>query len=118
MKRFVTKVSALSCEILIRELNNNFIQESENIPARASRHPIYISISDVRKGLSGKYNFHSLQDRVSVFIRDGEKIDGLNNLHPYYLTYHQLKHEWYIQPSEYFEEGKAGGFLMLESTGL
>ena len=85
MKRFVTKVSALSCEILIRELNNNFIQESENIPARASRHPIYISISDVRKGLSGKYNFHSLQDRVSVFIRDGEKIDGLNNLHPYYL---------------------------------
>ena len=86
------------------------------MPARASRQSIYISISDESKGaLSGRYNFHSLKNQAAVFIRDGGKISGWEELHPYYLVY---KQKWYLTGSEKFEQNKGGGFLKNDSTGL
>ena len=86
------------------------------MPARASRQPIYLSISDESKGVfSGRYNFHSLKNQAAVFIRDGGKISGLEDLHPYYLLY---KQKWFVTASENFEQGEGGGFLKSNSTGL
>ena len=88
------------------------------MPARASRQPIYISISDEgKKVLSGRYNFHGLKNRAAVFIRDGAKVDGYEDLHPIYLAYYRCKQEWFLQSSEKFLTGQTGGLMALITTG-
>ena len=64
--------------------------------------------------LSGKYNFHSINNNAAVYMRDGEKIKKFDP-HPYYLAYQGGF--WVIQDSESFDS-QGGSWLKLKTKGL
>lgn len=94
-----------------------------NFPKRVSKQPIFISIlteHPEKNKLSGKYNFHSIQNNAAVFVTDGTKIEKLSGPYPYYLAYNNGI--WNLQDSDYFEEikgkGEGGGWLKLSTKGF
>ena len=70
-------------------------------------------------GLSGKYNFHSLDNNIPAFVRVGGYVPGLEGKNHYlvYIREEGLKNHWYIQPDEYFLEKQGGGYLGVCTTG-
>ena len=94
-------------------------------PKRASKKPIFISIAselpDVNK-LSGKYDFHSLENNTAVFVRNGAKIEELDGRNPYYMVYNNVQQIWTLTDADYFEEikakGEGGGWLALHTKGF
>ena len=88
------------------------------MPARASRQPIYISITtknDILNRLSGKYDFRALKNCAAAFVREGGKLKSIENGHLYYLMYNN---SWLITKSESFEKNEREGWLLLKSQGL
>ena len=78
---------------------------------------IYIAITvEGNKGrLSGKYNSYGLKNDAAAFIREGGKLTGLEEFHPYYLMF---KDKWLITDSESFESNDGKAWLKLETKGL
>lgn len=87
---------------------------------RVSKQSIYLDIDFVTGSklhlLSGEYKFHSLQNKTSAFIREGDKI--LNFNHPYYLSYDNeawcLRDERFLKSSEM---AKVGIWMKLFTKG-
>ena len=75
-----------------------------------------VSEKQNRNALSGKYNFHSMDNNIPAFIRDGGNIPGLEGKN-HYLVYKEASKHWYIQPDEFFLENKGGGYLRITTTG-
>ena len=53
---------------------------------------------------------------VPTFIREGGEISGVGGK-THYLVFRQASKAWYIQPGEWFLEGKGGGYLGNQTSG-
>ena len=65
--------------------------------------------------LTGKFDFHSIKNNAPAFVREEEKLEGLES-EAYYLVF--VDDGWYFQDGEYFEDDDAGGWMMLSTEGL
>ena len=93
-------------------------QESDNLPKRLPKKPIYIHVEaeDAKKcQLSGKFNFHSVNNNAAAFVRDGDKLKTFDP-YPYILGY--TDDGWYIQDIDSFLDEVPAGWMMLATKGF